>query len=94
MPQVRLFSVAGAPIGASELRSYATVLWVGKSVVIGYVLVSLSNKGGLAGVRPCSLLVLHSLCGSETALCCAVIGQLMPSHTETFTTSAACTQRT
>lgn len=43
-------TLCGVPVGASELRAYCTVLWVAKSLVIGYVLVSLSTKGGLAGV--------------------------------------------
>lgn len=37
--------------GAGELRTYATLVWVGKTVLIGYVIVSLSTQGGAGGVR-------------------------------------------
>ena len=38
-------------VHAADLRTYATLLWVGKAAVIGYVSVSITNKGGPAGVR-------------------------------------------
>lgn len=47
----RLRRVAGAHLGRAEFRAYATLFWVAKTLVIGYVLVSLQTKGGAAGVR-------------------------------------------
>lgn len=47
----RVRKVAGAHIGRAEFRTYATLFWVAKMLVIGYVLVSLQTKGGVAGVR-------------------------------------------
>lgn len=47
----RLRKVDNVHIGQAELRTYATLLWILKTLVIGYVLVSLSTKGGIAGVR-------------------------------------------
>jgi hypothetical protein len=46
----RLRRVAGAHLGRAEFRAYATLFWVAKTLVIGYVLVSLQTKGGAAGV--------------------------------------------
>lgn len=46
----QLLQVAGAHIGRAEFRTYATLLWIAKTLVVGYVLVSLQTKGGLAGV--------------------------------------------
>jgi hypothetical protein len=45
-----LIKVAGAHLGRAEFSTYATIFWVAKTLVIGYVLVSLQTKGGVAGV--------------------------------------------
>ena len=46
----RLRRVAGAHLGRAEFRTYTTLFWVAKTLVIGYVLVSLQTKGGATGV--------------------------------------------
>ncbi len=59
VPRPRLRKVGDVHIGQAELRTYATLLWIFKTLVVGYVLVSLSTKGGFAGVR-CVLNACHS----------------------------------
>ena len=46
-----LLRFAGLNVRAGDLRAYATLLWVGKAAIIGYVTVSITQRGGAGGVR-------------------------------------------
>jgi hypothetical protein len=35
----------------ADLRAYATLFWVGKTLLTGYVIVSLQNRESIAAVR-------------------------------------------
>ena len=54
MPQMRLLRVGAVDFSTGDLRAYATLFWVGKAAIIGYVTVSITQRGGYGGVRTCS----------------------------------------
>jgi len=46
-----LLRIGAVDVTAGDLRAYATLLWVGKAAIIGYVTVSITQRGGPGGVR-------------------------------------------
>ena len=45
-----LLRVGALDVRAGDLRAYATLFWVGKAAIIGYVTVSITQRGGPGGV--------------------------------------------
>ena len=45
-----LLRLGAVDVHAGDLRAYATLLWVGKAAIIGYVTVSITQRGGPGGV--------------------------------------------
>lgn len=60
-----LLGCCGLAVGAAELRSYCTILWVARTAIIGYVLVSLADKGSFAPVVLALLIAVLWLCYSR-----------------------------
>jgi len=46
-----LLRIGAVDVTSGDLRAYATLLWVGKAAIIGYVTVSITQRGGPGGVR-------------------------------------------
>ena len=51
VPGRALALLCGVHVGWDELKAYNTLLWVLRTVIVGYVLISLSTKGGFGPVR-------------------------------------------
>ena len=47
-----LLRIGAVDVTSGDLRAYATLLWVGKAAIIGYVTVSITQRGGPGGVCP------------------------------------------
>ena len=47
-----LLRIGAIDVTTGDLRAYATLLWVGKAAIIGYVTVSITQRGGPGGVCP------------------------------------------
>ena len=61
---------------AGDLRAYATLFWVGKAAIIGYVTVSITQRGGTGGVRSPDAVsekrLLSGAQGINTSACCSL----------------------
>ena len=51
--QPHLLRFCGFETTAADLRAYATLFWVAKTVMVGYLIVSLSTKQSAVGVSSC-----------------------------------------
>lgn len=51
VPVPQLVRIWGFEATAADLRAYATLMWVAKTLLTGYVIVSLQQKESVAAVR-------------------------------------------
>lgn len=52
VPSRHSWRVGHTELGTNELRSYATLVWIGQAMVIGYACIAAGNSAAIAVVPP------------------------------------------